>query len=382
MKQDQFTFAEFFSGGGLVRSGLGEGWVARFANDIDPKKCRAYRQNFGDECLFEGDIADVSVDFLNQDIDLYWASSPCQDFSLAGHRRGLNGQRSSAFFPWISLVKQAVTLGFGPKIIAFENVSGLISSNSGADFRAVIASFQDLGYRVGALEIDAKLFLPQSRQRMFVVAVRSDIDLGHAPIGRSPKLPFHSDRLVNFTKTLSQKEIENWIWWDIDAGLQPKVALADCLEKDVSEGWLPKQEVARYFSMMSPLHQQRIRDIQAQGQSVVGTIYKRGRADETGQIRQRVEVRLDGLAGCLRTPGGGSSRQTVAFVTPKETRMRLLTAREAARLMGIHDSYVLPNAYNEAYKISGDGVAVPVVRYLAASIFEPVLCAPKVILAA
>jgi DNA (cytosine-5)-methyltransferase 1 len=62
--------------------------------------------------------------------------------------------------------------------------------------------------------------------------------------------------------------------------------------------------------------------------------------------------------------------------------MRLLTAREAARLMGIHDSYVLPNAYNEAYKISGDGVAVPVVRYLAASIFEPVLCAPKVILAA
>lgn len=382
MHQNPFTFAEFFSGGGLVRAGLGETWITRFANDIDPKKCRAYRQNFGDDCLVEGDIAHVSVDVLKQDIDLYWASSPCQDFSLAGHRRGLEGQRSGAFFPWINLVKQAVGAGFGPKIIAFENVSGLISSNSGADFRAVIAAFQSLGYRVGAVEIDAKLFLPQSRPRMFVVAVRSDIDLRHAPITRSPKAPFHSERLVSFAKSLSQKELENWLWWDIDDTLRPIAALADCLEMDVSSGWLPNYEVMRYFSMMSPLHQQRIRDIQAQGQSVVGTIYKRGRADATGQIRQRVEVRLDGLAGCLRTPSGGSSRQTVVFVTPTETRMRLLTAREAARLMGIHDSYVLPTAYNDAYKISGDGVAVPVVKHLAESIFEPILCAQKVTQAA
>ncbi len=382
MQQNKFTLAEFFSGGGLVRAGLGEKWITRFANDIDAKKCRTYRQNFGDDFLFEGDIADVIAETLHQNIDLYWASSPCQDFSLAGHRRGLDGKKSSAFFPWMNLVRQAVSAGFGPKIIAFENVSGLISSNSGADFRAVIAAFQDLGYRVGALEIDAKLFLPQSRPRMFVVAVRSDIDLRQAPIGRGPNSPFHSEKLVSFAKSLSPKERENWIWWDVDSPLPPKILLEECLEANVSKGWLPSHEVARHFSMMSPLHQQRIRDIQVQGQSIVGTIYKRGRADATGQIRQRVEVRLDGLAGCLRTPGGGSSRQTVVFVTPDETRMRLLTAREAARLMGVDDGYILPTSYNEAYKIFGDGVAVPVVRHLAETIFEPVLYSQKVTQAA
>lgn len=382
MRKDKFTLAEFFSGGGLVRAGLGEKWITCFANDIDAKKCRTYRQNFGGDVLYEGDIADVRAETLQQNIDLYWASSPCQDFSLAGHRRGLDGKKSSAFFPWINIVRQAVSSGFGPKIIAFENVSGLISSNSGSDFRAIIAAFHELGYRVGALEIDAKLFLPQSRPRMFVVAVRSDIDLRHAPIGHGPNPPFHSDRLASFAKSLSSKEKENWIWWDVDASIPQKTLLTDCLESNVSGGWLPNHEVARYFSMMSPLHRQRIHDIQEQGQSIVGTIYKRGRADATGQVRQRVEVRLDGLAGCLRTPGGGSSRQTVIFVTPYETRMRLLTAREAARLMGVDDGYILPASYNEAYKIFGDGVAVPVVRHLAETIFEPVLCSRKVTQAA
>jgi DNA (cytosine-5)-methyltransferase 1 len=84
-------------------------------------------------------------------------------------------------------------------------------------------------------------------------------------------------------------------------------------------------------------------------------------------------VRFDDVAGCLRTPSGGSSRQQVIVVENGEVRSRLLSAREAARLMGLPDSYKLPGRYNEAYHVAGDGVAVPVVAHLARHIIEPVV---------
>jgi DNA (cytosine-5)-methyltransferase 1 len=88
---------------------------------------------------------------------------------------------------------------------------------------------------------------------------------------------------------------------------------------------------------------------------------------------QRAEVRFD-IAGCLRTPAGGSSRQTLLIATPEgEVRARLLSAREAARLMGLPEDYRLPARYNAAYKLAGDGVAVPVARWIAERMVAPLL---------
>jgi DNA (cytosine-5)-methyltransferase 1 len=89
----------------------------------------------------------------------------------------------------------------------------------------------------------------------------------------------------------------------------------------------------------------------------------------------RAEARFDGLAGCLRTPGGGSSRQFLLWIEGPETRSRLLSAREAARLMGLPDDYRLPRRYNDAYHLIGDGVAAPVVRYLSENLLRPLLAA-------
>ena len=100
------------------------------------------------------------------------------------------------------------------------------------------------------------------------------------------------------------------------------------------------------------------------GRRTVGTIYRRTRPDEQGTKRQRAEVRFDEIAGCLRTPAGGSSRQTILVVEGRKVRSRLLSTREAARLMGLSDDYRLPERYNEAYHVCGDGVCVPVVRHL------------------
>jgi len=107
----------------------------------------------------------------------------------------------------------------------------------------------------------------------------------------------------------------------------------------------------------------------------VGAVYKRTRADENGERRQRAEVRFDDIAGCLRTPVGGSSRQTILAVDGENVKSRLLSPREAARLMGLPDSYLLPRNYNDAYHLAGDGLAVPVVRFLAANLLEPLLAA-------
>ncbi len=164
-------YAEFFCGGGMVRAALQTRWDCVLANDIDPMKCTVYAQNWGNDTLVQGDVAALPDGLLRQPIDLYWASSPCQDFSLAGKGRGLSGARSGVFAHWADKITPAIEAGFAPRIIAFENVVGLVSRNAGADLNTVLTRFVRLGYKVGALEIDARRFLPQSRPRLFVVCV-------------------------------------------------------------------------------------------------------------------------------------------------------------------------------------------------------------------
>ena len=84
-------------------------------------------------------------------------------------------------------------------------------------------------------------------------------------------------------------------------------------------------------------------------------------------------MRFDGVAGCLRTPRGGSSRQAIVVVGDGQVRSRLIWPRESARLMGIPDSYRLPATATAALHVTGDGVAVPVVRWLARELLEPLL---------
>ena len=124
---------------------------------------------------------------------------------------------------------------------------------------------------------------------------------------------------------------------------------------------------------MSPLNIAKVHAAMKFGHRVVGTIYKRTRGDGRGGKTQRAEVRFDGIAGCLRTPVGGSSRQAIMIVKGESIRSRLLSPREAARLMGLPDSYQLPENYNDAYHLAGDGLAVPVVRFLAKNLLEPIL---------
>ena len=91
----------------MARLGLGDGWTCAFANDFDSSKAAAYRENFTDAGahFVEGDVWGLTTQDLPGRADLAWASSPCQDFSLAGGRAGLAGGRSSAFYGFWKLIE-------------------------------------------------------------------------------------------------------------------------------------------------------------------------------------------------------------------------------------------------------------------------------------
>jgi DNA (cytosine-5)-methyltransferase 1 len=365
-------FAEFFSGGGMVHAALGERWDCVLANDIDAMKCETYRQNWGGAHLLEGDVAGLSADTLYRDLDLVWASSPCQDFSLAGKGKGLKGLRSGVFYHWMRLLSQGVKAGFAPKVIAFENVTGLMSRASGQDFTHVLNSLAGLGYRVGALEIDARHFVPQSRPRLFVIALRKDIAHEGLTLA-APTGMFHTEKLRRYVHAASANLKTEFTWWAHQPPALSTTSMMDIVDRKPDTAWHTDAKVDALLDMMSEPSAARIGLARRTGKREIGLLYKRGRPDENGKIRQRAEVRFDGIAGCLRTPAGGSSRQTIMFVKGNSVKARLLSSKEASRLMGLPESYKMPTHYNSAYKVAGDGVVVPIVSYLDDVLFQPML---------
>jgi DNA (cytosine-5)-methyltransferase 1 len=371
----RYGFYEFFCGGGMARLGLGPGWRCDFANDIDPAKLAAYAQNFGTGDLRPGDIAGVRPDELPGQADLAWASFPCQDLSLAGPRSGLKGERSGVFYQFWRLIEALKAEGRAPRLIGIENVTGLLTCSGGADFTALCEALDAGGYRFGALEIDARWFLPQSRPRLFVTALRKDIPipedlvLDTAPDSLSP---FHTRAVHRAADRLPTHLKQSWVWWALPVPPIPNRRLDDVLEPARKVAWHSPEETRRLIALMSPANRKKLAEIKRSGAPAAGALYRRMRVEDGAKV-QRAEVRFDGLAGCLRTPGGGSSRQFIMSVNGRRVRTRPMTGREYARLMGLPEDYRLPERERAALHLSGDGVAVDVVAFLRALLFEPVL---------
>lgn len=370
----QFTFYEFFAGGGMARAGLADGWKCLVANDFDFRKGATYQANWGSDEIKIGDIRKLETKDLPGTADLAWGSFPCQDLSLAGGGAGLKGERSGTFYPFWTLMKALDKEGRAPAVVALENVVGTLTSHGGADFTAIVETFSEAGYRVGALVIDASLFVPQSRPRLFVVGVRRDVEIDPALLSPGPVSPFHTKGLQNAVDRVPDKARADWLWWNLPTPPVRNSCFADLIEENpTGVTWHTPEETAALLRSMSPLNLSKVEAAKRAGRRMVGGVYKRTRPSAPDGKMVRAEVRFDEIAGCLRTPAGGSSRQTVIVVDGKRVRSRLISSREAARLMGLPDDYRLPAAYNEAYHLVGDGVAVPAVRFLAAHLLEPLL---------
>jgi DNA (cytosine-5)-methyltransferase 1 len=363
------TYYEFFAGGGMARAGLGDRWHCLLANDHSAKKAESYRLNWGSDHLLVRDVFDLTLDDLSGRAALAWASFPCQDLSLAGNRDGLSGARSSAFWGFWGHIRALAADGRKPKVIVLENVTGTLSSHEGRDFAEIAQAIFAEGYVLGAMVVDGLHFVPQSRPRLFIIAMDSSLDIPSALLTNLSSPIWHPKAVVRAYLNLSADQKPFWRWWSLPMPSALALTIKDLIENDPKDvTWHTQEQTNKLLEMMSPTNRDKVSAAQLSKRPIVGTIYKRTRQGE-----QRAEIRFDGVAGCLRTPGGGSSRQTLLLVEGGEIRSRLLSSREAARLMGLPDSYVLPEKYNDAYMLAGDGLVVPVVAYLAKHLIEPAL---------
>jgi DNA (cytosine-5)-methyltransferase 1 len=358
------NFAEFFAGIGLMRIGLERaGWSIAFANDIDEDKWEMYRTHFGNNGEFVvGDIHKLDVSII-PDVALATASFPCNDLSLAGARKGLAGEQSSAFWGFVHVLTELGSRR--PPMILLENVAGFLTSNSGEDFRDALIALNRLGYAVDAFIVDAVRFVPQSRQRLFVVATKTK---NISALNETPRF-YESDcrppALADFI--LWNPEI-NWQIRRLPSLPESKLNLRDVLQdlSPNSQMWWSRVRADYLLSQMSPKHRAAADEMISSERISYGTVFRRVRNGKS-----MAELRTDGIAGCLRTPRGGSGRQILFAAGKGRFAVRLLTPRECARLMGA-DDFVIRASLNQALFGFGDAVCVPVIEWIVNNYLNPV----------
>lgn len=354
-REGRRSFLEFFSGSGLVAHGLKGIFRAVWANDICAKKAAVYTANHGAIHFHLGSIADVDGNTIPS-ASLAWASFPCQDLSLAGRAEGIHGARSGLVWEWLRVINEMPTR---PPILVAENVAGLVSVASGSHYRTLHEALLQLGYVAGAMLIDAVRWVPQSRPRVFVVATRADLTLPPQLVGAVPNW-LHPESVRKAATSLP-----GWVWWNMPEPPIRKQQFSDVVEWDAA--YADDKTDARNIALISPRHWETLSQLPST-KPFAAPGYKR-----TRNGKQVLELRFDNLSGCLRTPQGGSSRQVVVIKKNGALKSRLLTVREAARLMGAPETYKIPGSYNDGYKAMGDAVAAPVVKWLAKHLLLPLV---------
>ncbi|HYV38000.1 MAG TPA: DNA (cytosine-5-)-methyltransferase [Gemmataceae bacterium] len=346
--------AEFFAGIGLVRLALErQGWQVVFANDIDPDKAEMYRHNWPKDNHFVlEDIHKLNPAEIPT-CDLFTASFPCNDLSIAGRWEGLNGKQSSAYWGFLDVIR-----GMGkrrPPVVLLENVLGFLMSRGGQDLAEALSALNQLGYNVDAVILNAVHWVPQSRVRLFIIG---KLDTGEDRCTFCMASGARPPALIDFIGL--HQEIQ-WDLSELPHLPTPRRKLVDIVEDlpdDDPQWWNDKR--TRYF--MDQLSDRHAVDAQQMidGKSpTYATAFRRVRNG-----RSMAELRTDGIAGCLRTPRGGSGRQILFKAGRGEFKVRLLTARECARLQGVPDEYLIDVGLNKALFGFGDAVCVPAVEWV------------------
>jgi len=362
----KFKVAEFFAGAGLVRRAL-EG-VGRFsivfANDIEAKKERLYRLNFSRSSEFRlGDVRRIHGRDV-PDCDLATASFPCTDLSLAGNRLGLKGEQSGAFHEFARLLGEMGSRR--PKVVLLENVVGFASSHGGRDMRDAIAALNALGYACDPMLLDARWFSAQSRPRLFVVGVQSELRAAESgerhemlrPAWLARFLDAHRGRLDFTTLPIP---IPNFAGGATLSSVVERIYARD-------DRWWNGERTRRFVKSLAPLHRRRLEAMAKSKSLTWATAYRRTRKGSATW-----EIRPDDISGCLRTTSGGSSRQALVEAGRGIYRVRWMTAREYANLQGFPEFRFDEARESEAMFALGDAVCVPVFEWLGRNCLGPLL---------
>jgi DNA (cytosine-5)-methyltransferase 1 len=308
-----FRFIDLFAGIGGIRLGLEQaGGTCVYSVEIDRFARQTYEANFG-SC--EGaDIHEVRGESLPT-YDVLAAGFPCQPFSIAGVSKklslgrlhGFEDEKSgNLFFEIVRLIEEAPS---PPPVLLLENVKNLVSHDRGTTFRVIRGTLEALGYNFRHRVIDAQGWVPQHRERTFMVCLHRDV---------------FGDEAFEFPEPPGELSVRS---------------IGDILEEDPDPKYLLSAHLWRYLQAYAQRHRAAGNGF---GYGLVGP------QDVARTLSARYHK--DGSEILVRTEGP----------TP-----RRLTPRECARLMGFPDTFVIPVSDTQAYRQFGNSVVMPVVAFLA-----------------
>lgn len=282
--------------------------------------------------------------------------------SLAGHMRGLDGKHSGALFGFVNVMRRLKERDLMPPIVMLENVVGLVSGKGGEDFKKTCRAVADLGYYLDAMIVDAKHFISQSRPRLFIIgvapeAIPLEAHTGEAwAAGMERRNGAVGKKLYEVMK--ATLIATGWVAFPLPPMPPVRTDIAAFIDTNAEQAWWSEEETTKHLNRTSESHREQIEQLQLSGQIWIGTGFRRIREGTT-----RVEVRFDGIAGCLRTANGGSARQIVLMIEGDSIKMRWMTPREYARLQGAPD-FNIQRGVNQSLTGFGDGVCVPVIKWI------------------
>jgi DNA (cytosine-5)-methyltransferase 1 len=259
-----------------------------------------------------------------------------------------------------------------------ENVTGFITSQGGKDFETAVQTLAKLGYWIDAFVLDARYFVPQSRPRIFVIGLQESVAPpfavrksrmdwlvdGWSETVERAKKSIRPPKLMDLMRSIDLPT--GWAAFDLPCPSTGRAGIADLIDTGDEQDWWDRHAVAKHHEMMNDRHRKMIDDMLSDRKKFVGTIFRRKRSGKT-----QAEVRFDGLAGCLRTPKGGSAKQIVIVLEEGQMRMRWMSPREYARLQGAADFPLVSNTIQNLYGF-GDAVCVPVIQWIDKHVLTPV----------
>ena len=308
---NKFKFIDLFSGLGGFRIALEKnGGQCVFSSDNDMDVCRIYEENFGDNPF--SDITKTSEKKIPK-FDVLCAGFPCQPFSIAGKRMGFNDSRGTLFFEVARIIKYSK-----PKIAFLENVSGIVSHDSGRTIKVITNTLEELGYVVNTKIMNAKDYgIPQNRNRWYCVAIRKDI---------------------------CKEEFEFPTKCDL------KYTLNDVIDKKVSGDYKSTETALKNINKFLTSFKNSNRYSGKENYIIANEI----RAS-------KCNFRSDGISPCL-TAKMGTGGNNVPVVVDLE---RKFTERECLKIMGFPDDYKIKINNMQSYKQIGNSVVVPLIYEIA-----------------
>jgi len=297
---------------------------------------QSYLANYGDRICEDDFHLDINLldgtDYKDQ-VDLLVGGSPCQSFSTVGFKGGLEDARGTLFYEYARIIKEV-----NPKVFIYENVRGLTTHDKGNTWNIIKGIFKSLNYTITEPQIlnAVDYGIPQNRRRVFVVGIRNDIK-----IDKQFEYPKPVDLKFSMKQFLESRcEFGNFKY---DSNGEINVIESEFDSSRVDDKYVLSDLVRKY--VLTP---------------------------GTKTFRTSTKYDLDVARTILSTMGNRHRAGVDNYMTDKggEDKLRMLTEREALRLMGYSDDFKIVVSRAQMYKQAGNSIVVDVMLAVVREIFK------------